>query len=112
VTVRVAYYEGRGSRPVDEYTAGLRRTGQDAAYAAYLKAVEALELLGPALRMPESRLIDRRARVFELRIGAHRVAYAFVGESAVLLHAWRKRSQRLDRRELATALRRLAEVEA
>jgi phage-related protein len=108
----IAFYEDPfGRRPVEEYAEALQRTGRGEAFAAYSRAVDALEQVGHQLRMPQSRLIDRRRRVFELRFGSHRIAYAFIGEAAVLLHAWPKRSQRLDQRELAVALRRLAEVE-
>ena len=59
--------------------------------------------------MPESRLIDPETRIFELRPGPHRIAYVEQRGVLVLLHAWRKRSQGLDRRELARAQANLNE---
>ena len=77
--------------------------------AAILDLIVELEDRGSALRMPDARIIDRNARIFELRPRSHRIAYAEADGEYVLLHAWRKQSQRLDRRALATAQRRLAD---
>ena len=109
--MRVTLYEDdSGHEPVAEYLEELARSGQVGTVVAYRRARDLLERTGPLLGLPHSRLIDRRRRVYELRFGAHRVAYAFVGNDIVLLHAWRKHGQKLDVRELATALRRLEEL--
>lgn len=60
--------------------------------------------------MPLARLINRREQMYELRFGDHRCAYVQHGDAVYLLHAWRKRTQQLDRREERRALRRLAEL--
>lgn len=75
--------------------------------AALERAVDALIEGGPALGLPHARLIDAPARLYELRLGAHQIAYGMIEGEIVLLHAWRKRSQKLDRREANLALRRL-----
>ncbi len=62
--------------------------------------------------MPFARIIDPDARVYELRPGPHRVAYALHDGDYVLLHAWRKTSQSLDRHAAATSVRRLNELRA
>ena len=62
--------------------------------------------------MPHDRIIDRRERLYELRFGNHRCAYAEVRGVVVLLHAWRKQTQKLDQREEATALRRLRSLDS
>ena len=104
----VVYYEtARGDEPVAEYVERLARSGSRRDVAAILDLIVELEERGSGLRMPDARIIDRSARIFELRPRSHRIAYAEVGGEYVLLHAWRKQSQRLDRRALATAQRRL-----
>ena len=113
----VVYYQTRrGEQPVAAYLDWLARTGDKAGLAALIGAVELLEEFGRRLGMPQSRIIDRRARLYELRGGGHRIAYAFGTdrsgeEQAVLLHAWRKQTQKLDRGEAETALRRLTDWE-
>ena len=87
----------------------LGRSGNKRVVVAILDLIVELEERGSALRMPDARIIDRDARIFELRPRSHRIAYAEQGGRYVLLHAWRKQSQRLDRRALATAERRLAD---
>ena len=52
-----------------------------------------------------SRLIDRELRIWELRPGRHRIAYAAIAGELVLLHAWRKRKQELDPKALRRAQR-------
>lgn len=101
------YVDGRGREPVDEYVAGLLRVGERTAAATLARHVALLEEHGANLGMPHARLIDRTARLWELRPGDHRVAYAEHGDHIVLLHAWRKRSQRLDLRELRRAQSRI-----
>ena len=52
-----------------------------------------------------SRLIDPKLRIWELRPGSQRIAYAAIAGDLVLLHAWRKQTQRLDRRAVRRAQR-------
>ncbi|MBT5773044.1 MAG: hypothetical protein HOH95_01580 [Dehalococcoidia bacterium] len=67
--------------------------------------------VGPPLGRPRDRVIDRATSTYELRPGAHRVAYVWRGETVWLLHAWRKQSRKLDDRALKTALRRVKELD-
>lgn len=107
---QVVYYSNaRGEEPVREYVEGLHRTGQRAALASFERCVDLLIEHGPALGMPYARIIDRRNRVYELRFGAHRAAFALHGEEVVLLRAWRKQSQKLDKAEADRALANLAD---
>lgn len=101
------YTDRRGREPVDEYIADLLRAGERTAVATLARHVALLEEHGANLGMPHARLIDRRLRLWELRPGDHRVAYAEHRDDIVLLHAWRKRSQRLDMRALRQAQSRL-----
>lgn len=75
--------------------------------ATMLRMVDLLGDHGAGLGMPFDRLIERSARIYELRPGDHRIAYVEAGGVLVLLHAWRKQTQQLDRQEAAVALGRL-----
>ena len=104
----VHYFEdARGEQPVREYIERLARAGERSVIATFARYVDLLEERGAGVGMPIARLIDRRERIYELRPGDHRIAYAEQEGAIVLLHAWRKQSQRLDRRALATVRRRL-----
>jgi phage-related protein len=103
----VNYSDPRGVEPVDEYVLRLRRTGEQKAYATLARLVGLLREQGTSLGMPWARLIDRRDRIYELRPGSHRVAFAEHAGAIVLLHAWRKQTRTLDSRELAVARNRL-----
>lgn len=104
----VLYADARGREPVFDYIGALGRS-RPAEAAAIERYVDLLESKGERLQYPFASLIDKEARIFELRPGNHRVAYALHGNAYVLLHAWRKRGQKLDEREAATAQRRLAD---
>jgi phage-related protein len=108
---RIEYYADAGGRePVSDYLEALRRSGEKRGIAACEHALEMLEEHGPLLGMPRSRIIDRKGRIYELRAGDHRIAYVQRGQRFVMLHAWRKRSQRLDAREAERASRLAREI--
>lgn len=102
------FADARGISPVEDYIRALLRSGDTTAVATFERLVDLLAEHGPALGMPHSRMIDRRERLYELRFGNHRCAYVLRDGRIALLHAWRKRSQRLDEREVSRA-RRFAE---
>lgn len=72
---------------------------------------EALTLLGQlGLEAPVS-LRQLEGKLWEIRVGRHRVAYVIVtGPEMVLLHAFKKQGQRTSRSDLDVALRRAMEV--
>lgn len=72
---------------------------------------QALTLLGElGLEAPVS-LRQLEGKLWEMRVGHHRVAYvAVTGPEMVLLHAFKKQGQRTSRRDLDVALRRAKEV--
>lgn len=100
----------RGDVPVAVYFERLEARGDRRGVAAYRFLLELLADVGPPLGRPRDRLIDRATGTYELRPGAHRIAYVRRGETVWLLHAWRKQSRKLDDRALKTALRRLEEL--
>ena len=105
---QVRYFaDGRGREPVKGYIEALLSQGDLAAVASFRRLLELINTEGAPLGMPQDRIINRRERIWELRFGNHRCAYAIADGAVLLLHAWRKRTQKLDAREEAVAVRRL-----
>ena len=102
----VLYADSRGDEPVYGYIdkLGRSRTAEAASIERY---IDLLAGKGERLQYPFASLIDKKERIFELRPGNHRVAYALHQGAYVLLHAWRKQTQKLDEREAGKARRRL-----
>jgi phage-related protein len=103
--VRIRYYHSaRGDEPVRDYIAGLPSHERD----DWDEAVTLLGLFG--LDAPVS-LRQLQGKLWEIRLGRHRVAYVIVtGSEMVLLHAFKKQRQRTARSDLDLALRRAREV--
>ena len=72
-----------------------RQAGERSVVATFDRLLDLMESEGVPLGMPHDRIINRRERLWELRFGDHRCAYAEVDGLVVLLHAWRKRTQKL-----------------
>ena len=103
---RVVFYkDSRGRSPIVEYLNALPVAEQVAAQEAFSLLWE----FGLSLGMPHAKHIN--GKLWELRPGANRFSYfAYVGRRFVVLHAYRKQSQKTPPQELAFAERRLAEV--
>ena len=102
------YTARRGDEPVSEYIAKLGRS-RAAEAASIERYIDLLEEKGNRLPYPFATLIDAEERIFELRPGNHRVAYALHDGTYILLHAWRKQTQKLDAGEAGKARSRLAD---
>jgi phage-related protein len=101
----VFYKDSRGRSPIAEYLNALPVAEQAAAEEVF----RLLREFGISLGMPHAKHIG--GKLWELRPGANRFFYfAYVGRRFVILHAYRKQSQKTPARELALAERRLAEV--
>lgn len=95
------YVDARGNRPVLEFLGSLARADR----AKVARALALLREFGPALRMPHVRRIGELG---EIRAGAIRVFYFLQpGRRFVILHGFRKKTQRTPRKEIAIARRRL-----
>ena len=103
---RVVFYkDSRGRSPIVEYLNMLPVAEQAAAQEAF----SLLREFGLSLGMPHAKHIN--GKLWELRPGANRFFYfAYVGRRFVILHAYRKQSQKTPPQELALAEHRLAEV--
>jgi phage-related protein len=104
--MRLRYYTTtRGDRPVAAYIEGLSRADQ---------AVLAVALTEIAERGREARGVTFRqleGKLWELRIGPHRVFYILWNTTEmVLLHAYRKQTQKAPARHVKVAQRRMQEV--
>jgi phage-related protein len=101
----VFYKDSRGRSPIAEYLNTLPVAEQAAAREAF----SLLREFGISLGMPHAKHVG--GKLWELRPGANRFFYfAYVGQRFVILHAYRKHSQKTPAQELALAERRLAEV--
>ncbi len=103
----IEYYDDTVERSILKLSTGL--------LARYLRLTDLLADFGPNLGMPHTRslgegLIELRVKARE---GIARVFYCTVVEQRiVVLHAFVKKSQKIPKRELETAKRRLREVKA
>ena len=104
--MRLRYYTtARGVRPVADYINGLSRADQAVVAAALLEIAER----GLAARGVTYRQIA--GKLWEVRIGPQRVFYVLLRpEEMLLLHAYRKQSQKAPPRHLEIARRRMLEV--
>jgi phage-related protein len=104
--MRLRYYTtARGDRPVAAYIEGRSRADQ---------AVIAVALTEIAERGREARGVTFRqlaGKLWELRIGPHRIFYVLWHPAEmVLLHAYRKQTQKAPARHVEIAQRRMREV--
>jgi phage-related protein len=110
--MKIRYYQTLGGRsPVEDFLLGLPE-------ATRLEVADAILLLesGQALEMPLSRnLAGIRPGLYELRFrdkaGQVRVIYYLKkGDAIYLVHAFRKKTQTIPRRELDIIHKRLKEI--
>ncbi len=76
--------------------------------AKTLRTIDLLEEFSYELGMPHSKRVEKN--LFELRVSSTqevRIFYTFYKNSIILLHGFVKKSQKIPRRELLTALQRL-----
>lgn len=98
------YATARGEIPAEEYINSL----PDAEQARVYRELDLLRQFGVTLGMPHARHIE--GDLWELRPGPHRVFYCIViGRRCVVLCCYRKRGQKAPQREIARALRYMAD---
>lgn len=98
----IYYVDARGKSPVLEYLYSLTRSEQQKIFAY----ISLLEERGEELRRP---IVDYVGdKLYELRPQANRVLYFFMRtEYAVIVHAFRKKTDRLPESEKRIALNRM-----
>jgi phage-related protein len=101
------YTDRHGKRPASEFLNALPPVER----AEAARAILLLEEFGVLLGMPHARPISGHPKLWELRAGPNRIFYFAHAERVfVLLHAYRKQSQKAPAREIAIAERRMAEL--
>ena len=103
---RVLFYKNhRGQSPVLDTINGL--PPQDRVRIDL--AIQLLQEYGTALGMPHARLL--RDKIWELRPGGIRLLYfAYIKRQFVILHSFRKTTNRTPDHEIDTAIRRMNEI--
>ena len=101
-----AYYlqTEAGRFPVEAFINGL----DPAAQRKFFFKRSLLEEFGPRLPQPHAKRLEENLYElrFETHTGAVRVFYCFDGKRVILLHAMKKKTQKLPPQELAVALQR------
>ena len=103
---RVGFYQDhRGQSPVLDFINELPAADR----ARIDLAIRLLKEFGTGLGMPHARSL--RDRIWELRPGGVRLLYfAYINHPLVILHGFRKTTQRTPDREIETAIRRMNEI--
>lgn len=76
--------------------------------ARVLRTIDLLQVFGNQLGLPHSKKVE--TQIFELRIRGKqevRIFYTFHGGNAILVHGFVKKSERIPRKEIATARNKL-----
>ena len=76
--------------------------------AKILRTIDLLEMFGHKLTLPHSKKVH--VELFELRIRGKqeiRIFYTFHKDEAILLHGFVKKSERIPKKEMLTALQKL-----
>lgn len=98
------YKDAQGNIPAWEYVQSLPSSEQ----AAMLRILDMLRDFGVMLKRPYAAQIE--GNLWELRAGAGRLFYcAYSGRRFIILHGFRKKSQKAPRKEIEAALRRWAD---
>jgi phage-related protein len=99
------YIDHRRKCPPLEFVEGLPVMEQ----AKIRNALRLLQEFGTNLSMPHAKQI--KGKLWELRPGGVRLFYfAFIGQRFVILHGYRKQSQKAPNREIEIAMRRMQEL--
>ena len=105
MTWKILLFEtNRGEKPVEKFINSLDPN----TIAKVIHNIDLLEKYGNLLRMPHSRRLVKD--LYELRVKGKeeiRILYTFKSRNIYLLHAFKKKSQKTPKREMAKALKRI-----
>lgn len=102
------YTTDRGEKPVLEFI----KAQQLPARTKISHLMDLLKKHGNMLGVPHSKRLQ--SELYELRIRGKeelRILYAFKGEVVILLHAFKKQTQKTPQKEMGTALKRMREFD-
>ena len=97
----------RGTYPVKEFMEAQEKT----TFMKIFRSIEFLETGGPFLKPPYAKKIDKN--LYELRVrgkDAVRILYTKIGDTFYLLHAFKKKTQKIPEKELKTAIDRMKQL--
>ncbi len=97
----------RGTHPVKEFM----EEQSEEIYARILRSIKLLREGGPFLKPPDAKKIDKN--LHELRIRgkeAVRIFYTKTDQGFLLLHAFKKKTQKIPRKELKLAIDRMKQL--
>lgn len=100
----ITFETPRGEKPVDKFI----ESQPSQAQAKITHLLDLLELHGNILGMPHSKRLSNG--LFELRIRGKeelRILYCFNKRNIILLHAFKKQTQKTPPKEIKTAIRRM-----
>jgi phage-related protein len=102
--MKIRFYEtAAGQRPVQKYLAGLEVSER----AEVAEALDAVQRYG--LQEVEARPIQ--GKLWEIKVSQHRIFYVLLlGPEMVLLHAYKKQSQKAPPKEIETAKKRMRDL--
>ena len=104
----VKFFEStRGERPVEEFIKNL----DEQMKAKFLHLYDLLRVYGPRLTFPHTKHVTKN--IFELRIRGKtemRIFYVYHHNMYVLLHAFKKKTQKTPIKEIDIAQRRLTDI--
>ncbi len=101
------FQTARGDRPVEDFI----KDQDEATYAKILTAISLLRNGGPFLKPPYIKKLQNK--LYELRISgvvAIRIFYTIQNNEYYLLHAFKKKTQKIPTKELKIAIDRIREV--
>ena len=103
MSIKVVYFEtSRGDQPVRDYVESLAEKER-----AKVKALIDYLSEKVVLNEPHAKKFSGYPGLYELRPGSHRIFYCYHGGVLVLLHAFRKKSNKTPQREMDTAYNRM-----
>lgn len=103
----IFFKKARGDEPVKDYISSLSPMEQEAIEALFTELAQKGYLSPPFCRK-----LKGVEKLWELRPGRHRVIYFYYeGNTAVLLHAFKKQSQKTPMREIEVAMQRMKMTE-
>jgi len=98
---------------LDSELEGFIRSLEKPVIAKVLRAIDLLEMFGHQISPPHSKKVE--IRLFELRIRGRqevRIFYTFHKNEAVLLYGFVKKSKRIPKREIQTAVQKLKALDS
>ena len=100
----ITFETQRGKKPIDEFI----KSQQPQARAKIVHLINLLEIHGNILNMPHSKQLGNN--LYELRIHGKqeiRILYYFNKRNIILLHAFKKQTQKTPSKEIKTGINRM-----